>query len=144
MSTLTQTITHLEDATWTAMQSHGAALLPYLHPSCTLLFPMGLKVTSTTSPSLHEVLTSDAFVPWKSYAMDDISVLEIGTGNQAAVITYEVRALRPALSEDGREETFRALVSSTWTVDGQGKWLLLVSQQTPFDRNMAEDEAVGL
>ena len=105
---------------------------------------MGLKVTSTTSPSLHDVLTSDAFVPWKSYALSDISVLEIGTGNQAAVITYEVRAVRPALSEDGREETFRALVSSTWTVDGQGKWLLLVSQQTPFDRNMAEDEAVGL
>ena len=108
---------------------------------------MGLKVTSNTSPSLHEVLTFDSTrsCPGRAtYAMSDISVLEIGTGNQAAVITYEVRAVRPALSEDGREETFRALVSSTWTVDGQGKWLLLVSQQTPFDRNMAEDEAVGL
>ena len=77
--------------------------------------------------------------------MSDISVLEIGTANQAAVITYEVRAVRPALSADGSQETFRALVSNTWTVDGQGEWLLLVmNQQTPFDRKMAEDEAVGL
>jgi len=76
--------------------------------------------------------------------MSDISVLEIGTANQAAVITYEVQAV-PALSANGSQETFRALVSNTWTVDGQGEWLLLVmNQQTPFDRKMAEDEAVGL
>ena len=59
--------------------------------------------------------------------MSDISVLEIGTANQAAVITYEARAVRPALSADWSQETFRALVSNTWTVDGQGEWMLLAS-----------------
>lgn len=75
--------------------------------------------------------------------MKDVEVLAIG--NTGAVITYEVSAIRPPLGVGGREEKFRALASSTWTLDEEkGKWTLLVHQQTPFDRNMAEDDALGL
>jgi len=140
---LTETITNLEDETWRAMQSHGAALLPYLAANCVLLFPMGMKVSAKTSPSLHDVLTSDAFVPWKSYRMKDIEVLDIGS--QGAVITYEVTAVRPPLGVGGKEEKFRALISSTWKLNEEmGNWTLLVHQQTPFDKNIPEDEALGL
>jgi hypothetical protein len=140
---LTSTITNLEHETWRAMQSSGAALFPYLSPQCIFLFPMGLKVSAHTTPSLHDVLTSDAFVPWTSYNMEDIEVLAIG--NTGAVITYEVSAIRPPLGVGGREEEFRALASTTWTLDEErGKWAMLVHQQTPFNRNMAEDDALGL
>lgn len=142
-SILNSTITALEHDTWAAMQSSGSALLPYLSPRCVLLFPMGLKVSTGTTPSIDEVLHSDAFVPWQSYTMKDVEVLEIGT--TGAVITYEVSAIRPPLGVGGREEKFRALISSTWTLDEEkGKWTLLVHQQTPFNRNMAEDDALGL
>lgn len=75
--------------------------------------------------------------------MKDVEVVEVG--RQGAVITYEVRAVRPPLGDGGREEDFRALISSTWKLDEEsGKWTLLVHQQTPFDKSTAEDEALGL
>ena len=142
-SVLKDTITNLEHETWRAMQSNGRALLPYLSPNCILLFPMGLKVSARTSPSLDDVLKSDAFVPWLRYNMKDVEVLEVG--NQGAIITYEVSAVRPPLGAGGREEEFRALISSTWKLDEEmGKWALLVHQQTPFNRGVSEDEALGL
>lgn len=97
-----------------------------------MLFPMGMRVSATTDPNLKDVMTSEAFVPWKSYDMDDVVVTPLG--EDAAVISYSVKALRPAIDAPDDGTPFRALVSSTWRRDSEGAgWLMVLHQQTPFD-----------
>ena len=124
-------IVELEEQTWNALQHSGAALIPYLSHDAVMLFPMGMKVTATSKPNLKEVMMSDAFVPWKSYKMEDVAVTPLGS--DAAVITYQVEAYRPELDTDDRVEPFKALISSIWRKDGdRGKWFMVLHQQTPF------------
>ena len=127
-----ETIKDLEDQTWKALQKDGASLIPFLSKDCIMLFPMGMKVTAMSEPSLKEVMTSEAFVPWKSYKMSDVEVTTLGP--DAAVISYKVSATRPPIDAPDDGEPFRALISSTWRrdVDGAG-WLMVLHQQTPFN-----------
>jgi hypothetical protein len=150
-SPLAAMITELEDATWKALQKDGASLIPFLSKDCIMLFPMGMKVSATTDPNLKDVMTSAAFVPWKSYEMSDIEVTSLG--EDAAVITYRVKALRQEIDapDDGvslerelvrslghteanvKQEPFKALISTTWRKDPEiGAWLMVIHQQTPF------------
>ena len=124
-------ILELEDSTWKALQKDGASLIPFLSRDCIMLFPMGMKVTATTDPSLKAVMTSEAFVPWKSYEMTDVEVTPLGAN--AAAISYRVTALRPAIDAPDDGTPFRALISSTWRQDPEGAgWLMVLHQQTPF------------
>ena len=126
-----QAIVNLEDATWRALSNDGAALLPFLSKDCTMLLPLGMKLTHTSEPSLTEVMTSDGFIPWKSYKMRETKVTPLG--HEAAVITYMVEATRPPLEDGDEELPFRALIGSVWKFEREGsKWLMCFHQQTPF------------
>ena len=130
-SPLHDTILELEDQTWKALQKDGASLIPFLSKDCIMLFPMGMKVTATTDPSLKDVMTSEAFVPWKTYEMSDVEVTSLG--EDAAQISYQVEAQRPAIDAPDDGTPFRALISSTWRRDPEGAgWLMVLHQQTPF------------
>ena len=96
-----------------------------------MLFPMGLKVSTTTNPDLEDVLTSEAFIPWSSYKMHNTEVTLLG--DEAAILTYSIEAYRPALDGFGDEDKFTALASSVWKKDNDsGRLLLCFHQQTPF------------
>jgi len=150
---LYQTILTLEDSTWRALTHTGAALLPFLSRDCIMLFPMGIKVSAKTEPSLEDVMMSEAFIPWQRYKLSDVEVTPLAP--EAAIITYRVQATRQPItpdsdedddSDDDEDETrnkkrpettpgddFRALVSSTWRMDPEAeKWLMCVQQQTPY------------
>jgi hypothetical protein len=140
---LHDTIVSLEDQTWKALMHSGAALLPFLSRDCIMLFPLGMKVSSKTSPNLEDVMLSEAFIPWKRYKLLDVEVTPLGT--EAAVITYRAIAIRQNVTDDDdddddddeRPDEFRALVSSTWRKDPEaGKWLLCVQQQTPYPNDI--------
>ena len=100
-----------------------------------MLFPMGLKVTATSDPNLKDIMTSDAFVPWSGYKMIDVAVM--GLGEDAAAITYKVKAMRPAIDAPDDGAPFKALISSVWRKDAEGDYLMVLHQQTPYDMNMA-------
>lgn len=92
-----------------------------------MLFPTGMKISATSEPSLKTVLTSDAFIPWMSYEMNDVSILPLS--KNAAIIAYRAVASRQV---DGDVKDFEALVSSTWRKDVTGRWQLVLHQQTPI------------
>lgn len=133
-------IENLEDQTWKALSVDGKSLLPFLSDDCIFLFPYGMRVSASTEPSLKEVMTSDAFVPWRTYRMSDVVVTPVGSNG--AVITYRVKARR--IHADEREHSFRALVSSVWRKEATaGNWQLCAHQQTPFEleiEDLAEAE----
>lgn len=123
-------IEDLEDQTWKALSVDGKSLLPFLSKDCIFLFPYGMRVSESTEPSIHQVMVSDAFVPWKTYRMSDVTVTPIS--DTGAAISYRVKARR--VNADEREHSFRALVSSIWRKGGpDGKWQLCLHQQTPFE-----------
>lgn len=106
-------------------------LLPFLSHDCVMQFPMGLKVSTTSDPSLDDIMLSDAFIPWLKYTLSDVEVMELG--REAALITYRAEAVRPPLEGDGIVE-FNARCASVWRLDAEaGKWLLCFHQQTPFE-----------
>ncbi len=125
-------ISALEDSTWRALTHSGADLLPFLSRDCIMLFPLGMKISAATEPNLADVMTSDAFVPWKRYKMRDVQVMPLGP--EAAQISYRVHATRQHITEDDdtRQDEFKALISSTWRKDPEaGKFLMCFHQQTP-------------
>jgi hypothetical protein len=125
---LFDTILELEEATWRALQKSGAAMVPYITKDCIMQFPMGLKLTAISEPSVQDILHSPAFVPWKSYVLSKVDVTPLGTAG--AVISYMARALRPpAGPEDDRDVEFDALCSSVWRLEGS-KWMMCFHQQT--------------
>ena len=139
---LHETILALEDATWRALSHSGADLLPFLSRDCIMLFPLGMKISAKTEPSLGDVMQSDAFVPWKRYEMSDVAVMPLGT--EAAQISYRVRAKRQHITEDEdtRQDEFKALISSTWRRDPEaGKFLMCLHQQTPYEEEL--EDALG-
>ena len=128
---LDETILDLEHQTWRALQKDGASLVPFLSKDCVMLFPMGVRVSATSTPNLKEVMTSEAFVPWKTYDIKDPVVIPLGA--DAAAITYNVTAMRPQINAPDDGEPFIALVSTTWRRDSEGAgWLMVVHQQTPY------------
>jgi len=130
--TLEEMIITLEDHTWKAMEKDARDLLPFLTEDCIMLFPLGLKISATTDPTLQETLSSPAYVPWTGHKMSDIDVTLIG--GEGAIISYKVLATRPAMDGSDEDDEFTALVSSTWRRDiDSGRLLLCHSQQTPFE-----------
>jgi hypothetical protein len=130
-ATLHEVVYHLEDQTWRALSQSGSMLLPFLSLDCVMQFPMGLKVSATTDPSLKDIMLSDAFIPWLRYKLKDVVVTELG--REAALITYHAEALRPPLEGDKNVE-FNALCASVWKLDAEAeKWLLCFHQQTAFE-----------
>lgn len=130
-TTLTETIYNLEDQTWRALQQDGSMLLPFLSHDCIMQFPMGLKITATSDPSLKDIMLSNAFIPWLKYRLKHVVVMELG--RDAALITYSAKALIPPLEGDENVE-FHALCSSVWRLDAEAEeWLLCFHQQTPFE-----------
>jgi hypothetical protein len=131
---LHDSILALEDQTWKALMHSGVALLPFLDRDCTMLFPLGMKISAKTEPSINEVMKSEAFVPWKRYQISEPQVMQLG--HEAALITYRVKATRQHITDDDdkRQDEFRALVSSVWKKDPEaGKWLMCFHQQTPYE-----------
>jgi len=123
----------LEDATWKAQEKSGKDLLPFLSDDCIMLFPLGLKVSMTSDPSLEDILTSEAYVPWTGHKMSDIEITLIG--DSGAIISYRVDATRPPMSDSDDDEdiTFTSWISSTWKRDeDSGRLVLCFQQQTPF------------
>lgn len=96
-----------------------------------MLFPFGMIISTTSSPSIKDVMTSEAFVPWKHYTMSGVTVTPIGT--DGALISYRVKAIRP--DANGSDSTFRSLVSSAWRRTSEhGRWLMCFHQQSPYDQ----------
>ncbi|ERF69791.1 hypothetical protein EPUS_07047 [Endocarpon pusillum Z07020] len=128
---LAEKISDLEHQTWRALQRNGSALLPFLSRDCVMQFPVGLKVSATSDPSLKDIMLSDAFIPWIGYALEDVAVTELG--REAALITYRAVALRPPLEGEGNVE-FHALCASVWRLDAEAEtWLMCFHQQTAFE-----------
>ena len=127
---LEEAIITLEDQTWRALQVSGKAMLPYLSEDCIMFFPLGMKVSTASTPSLIDVMTSEAFIPWKTYRMSHLEVTPIG--KDGAVISYKVVASRAASDESEDDDEFKALISSTWRKETDGRWLLCFHQQTPY------------
>lgn len=128
-------ISALEDETWKVLTTGGEGLLKYLSPDCIMLFPFGMKISALTTPSIKDVMTSDAFLPWKSYNMSDVAVTPLG--EDSAVISYKVRALRP--DPKGKDNKFHALIGSVWRKDPATQaWLMCFHQQTPFDHTIED------
>lgn len=127
---LTETITELEHQSWQALQRSGSDFLPFLTHDAQFMFPLGMRITQTSSPDIKTIMTSEAFVPWKTYDMKDVEVIPLGPGG--ALISYKAEATRA-----DKEPLFRALCSSTWRKDSSsGQWLLCFHQQTPYDHEL--------
>jgi hypothetical protein len=121
-------ILDLEEQTWRALQNDGASLVPFLTKDAIFQFPMGLKVTARTEPSVQEILHSPAFVPWKTFELSKVDVTFVGP--EGAVISYRAVATRASADpEDRREATFDALCSSVWRLEA-GNWMMCFHQQT--------------
>lgn len=122
----------LEEETWRALQSSGSAMIPFITSDCIMQFPMGMKLTSTSDPSVSDVLHSEAFVPWKSFELLDIDVTPMGVGEDGkqvgGVVSYLVQAMRKA-TRDGGEVEFDALCSSVWRWNGE-EYKMCFHQQT--------------
>ncbi|SMR47738.1 unnamed protein product [Zymoseptoria tritici ST99CH_1A5] len=123
-------ILDLEEQTWEALQSDGAALTPFLTKDAIFQFPMGLKVTAHTEPTVEEILHSSAFVPWKTFKLSKVDVTHVGP--EGAVISYRAIATRASADpRDDQEATFDALCSSVWRLEA-GKWMMCFHQQTMY------------
>lgn len=120
-------IMDLEEATWRALQKSGAAMVPFITDDCIMQFPLGMKLTATSEPSVQDVLHSPAFIPWKTFELLEIDVTPVGSAG--AVISYLAKATRPPAEEGGRETQFDALCCSVWRWDGE-KFALCFHQQT--------------
>ena len=124
-------ISDLEDQTWKALTISGADLLPFLTSDCTMQLPFGLSITSSSTPSIRDTMTSDAFIPWSQYRLSDVKVVPAGA--DGAVIGYKVKA-------DREGEKFRALICSVWRKQsgGESGWKMCFHQQTPYESEIED------
>lgn len=92
-----------------------------------MIFPGDMILTAVSSPTVHEMLQSDSFQPWRSYTLSHDEVIPLG--KDSALIYYRVEAVRD-------EQRFRAICSSAWTLDAEdvngvtGGWKMASHQQT--------------
>lgn len=132
---LRSVIAALEEETWKVLTRSGKELIPYLSKDCIMQFPFGMSISAASEPSIQDVMTSDAFVPWRSYSLSHVVVISVG--DDGAVISYRVKASRP--DADGRDDRFRALVCSVWRKESDaGVWKMCFHQQTPFDHGVED------
>ncbi|KAF2025851.1 hypothetical protein EK21DRAFT_75501 [Setomelanomma holmii] len=118
---ITAAICALEHRAWAALCKSGEDLLPMLSTNPVMIFPGDFLLTSTSSPSVHEMLQGPNFKPWKSYTLSHDEVLPLS--KDSAIIYYRIEATRD-------EETFRAICSSVWILEGSGGWKMTSHQQT--------------
>jgi hypothetical protein len=123
-------IEDLEEETWRVLQKSdsGSAIMPYLAPDCVMQFPLGVKVSRDTVPSVRDILHSPGFVPWKSYRMSKIDVTPVG--KDGAVVSYLVQATRVAADPKDEDVTFEALCSSVWRMSDDGEFKMCFHQQS--------------
>lgn len=128
-STLHDQILQLEERTWQALQKSGRALTPFLTKDAIMQFPLGVKVTANSQPSLTDILHSPGYLPWKTYSLKNVDVTSIGT--DGAVISYLAKATRATVeSEGGDDVEWEALCSSVWRKEGDGNFYMCFHQQT--------------
>lgn len=121
-------ILDLEEQTWRALQTDGSALIPYLTSDAIMQFPLGLKVTANSRPSVQDILHSSAFVPWRTFRLKNVDVTPVGA--DGAVISYRAIATRASVDpKDERDAEFDALCSSVWRKDG-ASFYMCFHQQT--------------
>lgn len=138
-TTLTSTIGALEDETWKALTRSGKELLPYITDDCIMQLPFGMSISQHSTPTISEVMSSEAFIPWRTYGLSHVVVIPIGS--DGAVISYRVRAHRP--DAEGKDERFRALISSVWRKDAASEgWKMCFHQQTPFEEDQDLEQLV--
>jgi hypothetical protein len=124
---ITAAICALEHRAWAALCKSGSDLLPLLSPMPVMIFPGNFLLTSVSSPTVHEMLQGPDFTPWQSYKLSHDEVVPLG--KDSALIYYRVEATRAG-------ETFRAICSSAWVLDGTDKhgvtggWKMTSHQQT--------------
>lgn len=121
-------IEDLEDETWQALKRSGADMVPYLTKDCVMQFPLGMKLTRDTVPSVQDILHSPAFVPWKSYRMSKVDVTPVG--RDGAVISYLIEATRLAAEPEDDDVKFEALCCSVWRMNEDGVFKMCLHQQT--------------
>jgi hypothetical protein len=66
---LTATLCDHEHRAWSALCTSGSALLPLLSSNPVMIFPGGMILTATSTPSLQESLKEGNFTPWESYTL---------------------------------------------------------------------------
>lgn len=92
-----------------------------------MIFAGDVLLTANSSPTLHEMLQSPDYQPWKGYKLSHDEVVPLGT--DAALIYYRVEAVRD-------ETVFRAICSSAWVKEGPAEgstdevWNMASHQQT--------------
>jgi hypothetical protein len=118
----------LEEETWQALKRSGADMVPYLTKDCVMQFPLGMKLTRDTVPSVQDILHSPAFVPWKSYRMSKVDVTPVG--RDGAVISYLIEATRLAADPEDDDVKFEALCCSVWRMNEDGIFKMCLHQQT--------------
>jgi len=118
-------VTDLEHQLWRAFRESSSAVVPYLAHDCVMLFHNGEILDSSSRPSLTQYLQSGELIPWASYEMFEVRVVEVDM--MAAVICYRVVTTRSA---GGVLKAYEGKVSSTWRQDASGDWKLCVHHQT--------------
>lgn len=127
-------ILDLEEQTWRALQTDGSALIPYLTSDAIMQFPLGLKVTANSRPSVQDILHSSAFVPWRTFRLKNVDVTPVGA--DGAVISYRAIATRASVDpKDERDAEFDALCSSVWRKDG-ASYYMCFHQQTMTEEGL--------
>lgn len=127
-------ILDLEEQTWRALQTDGSALIPYLTSDAIMQFPLGLKVTANSRPSVQDILHSSAFVPWRTFRLKNVDVTPVGA--DGAVISYRAIATRASVDpKDERDAEFDALCSSVWRKDG-ASFYMCFHQQTMTEEGL--------
>jgi hypothetical protein len=129
-STLHDHILQLEDQTWQALQTSGSKLTPFLTKDAIMQFPLGVKVTAHSQPTLTEVLHSPGFLPWKTYSLKNVDVTSVGP--DGAVISYLATATRATVGSEGVKDDveWEALCSSVWRKESDGRFYMCFHQQT--------------
>ncbi|KAF2651161.1 hypothetical protein K491DRAFT_607491 [Lophiostoma macrostomum CBS 122681] len=120
---LTATLCDHEHRAWSALCTSGAALLPLLSPNPVMIFPGGVVLTATSTPSLQGSLKEGTFTPWESYTLSHDESVPVG--DSSGIVWYKVEAKRQGV-------VFKAVCSSVWTREEQ-TWKMVSHQQTLID-----------
>lgn len=111
----------LERSGWDALSTSGDAAARFydenLDTEVLMLLPGGIVLDDR-----EEVVESMRGAPWSAFELSDERVLELS--DESAVVAYRATAQR-----DGGDP-YTALFNSTY-VRKDGRWLLVVHQQTP-------------
>lgn len=116
-----QYLVKLEEKAWQALSSQGDTAKKFysslLTDDAIMVFPGGMLVEGR-----EKILESIGTQPWKFFKIEDPHVISLS--ENAGVIVYRVTAQREG------SNTYVALISSTYAFC-EGKWKLVVHQQTP-------------